>query len=354
MPPKPFYEIDSSAFLFGKSETPEEKVRQWTIFELLSTYGFNINDIQVEVPCKIGSKYFRADIVIYRERAPLIVIDCKRQEDKNQEEVLKQVESYANFLKANFLVITNGQSWVVKRNIEGVWWSITDIPTKNSTDFTKTITFTLQFIHKIEPILYWVYQSVPKKNAYSFFGRFLYFFQGEVRETIRKMGVRFGLRSTVENLLCVLGAGGNEGDISFISDDPYNMKKMRAALLAFSSYIDNIGFERISEDKNFEGFRFNELLGILSGDINDLVKNQKGITNNEFLLLRLTSALTEYLWQIFETKSYVEISITLMREIEAFVDEALKLELNSGLPDSLDTEDCRLMKIYSSEKWEAN
>lgn len=37
MPPKPFYEINLSAYLFDKSETPEEKVRQWAIFELIST-----------------------------------------------------------------------------------------------------------------------------------------------------------------------------------------------------------------------------------------------------------------------------------------------------------------------------
>jgi hypothetical protein len=49
MPPKSFYEINPKAYLFGKSdETPEEKVRQWVLFELLSTYGICINNL---VPC---------------------------------------------------------------------------------------------------------------------------------------------------------------------------------------------------------------------------------------------------------------------------------------------------------------
>jgi hypothetical protein len=41
---KAFYEIAPTSYLFGKTDGPEEKVRQWVLFELLSTYGYNINE----------------------------------------------------------------------------------------------------------------------------------------------------------------------------------------------------------------------------------------------------------------------------------------------------------------------
>lgn len=43
----------------------------------------------------------------------------------------------------------------------------------------------------------------------------------------------------------------------------------------------------------------------------------------------------------------------LIREVEKFVDEILRLEINSKLPDSLDTDVCEIMRAYSSEKWTA-
>lgn len=67
MPPKPFYEVSPQAYLFNKNhETPEEKVRQWALFELLSTYGICINNIDVERQVKVGTRNHRADIVIMR------------------------------------------------------------------------------------------------------------------------------------------------------------------------------------------------------------------------------------------------------------------------------------------------
>ena len=80
MPPKPFYEVQPSAYLFVKydGDKPEEKVRQWALFELLSTYGVFINNIVTERPVKVGTRTHRADIVVLRDGAPYVVIECKK------------------------------------------------------------------------------------------------------------------------------------------------------------------------------------------------------------------------------------------------------------------------------------
>lgn len=74
MPPKPYYDVSTEAYLFGKTkEKPEEKVRQWVLFELLSTYGISINSIQVERQVKVGTRTHFADIVILKENTPFVV-----------------------------------------------------------------------------------------------------------------------------------------------------------------------------------------------------------------------------------------------------------------------------------------
>lgn len=351
MPPKSFYEVDTKTYLFGKSETPEEKVRQWVIFELISNYGFNINNIQVEVPCKVGSKSILADIVVYKEKDPLILVECKRQEERNHEEALKQAESYANFLKTDFLVFTNGISWIVKRKVQGLWEITIDIPSYKSVVFKRTITETIRFVETVKPLLYWMYRSVPQEHARTYFEKLLYFFQSDifVNEMLAEMKVRQSLFITVEMLLCVLGAGTLK-TVEVFDEDAYKINKMHEAIFSFETYLESIGYKLINKHKNFDGYLFQELLGMFI-DIPNLIKSPKGVTNNELLLLRLTRALNTYLWKLYEKRDYIGIEEHLIREVEMFLNEVLKLELNSELPDSLDTDECKIMKAYSSEKW---
>ena len=97
MPPKAYYDVKASAYIFGMSdEKPEEKVRQWVLFELLTTYGISINDIEVERPVRVGTRNHRADVVILIEGAPLVVIECKRREDDDIAQGISQAVSYAS------------------------------------------------------------------------------------------------------------------------------------------------------------------------------------------------------------------------------------------------------------------
>ncbi|MBN2118310.1 MAG: type I restriction enzyme HsdR N-terminal domain-containing protein [Anaerolineales bacterium] len=349
MPPRPLYKIDPKIYLFGKTESPEEKVRQWSIFELLSTYGFNINDIQIEVRCKIGRKYFPADIVVYQKHTPYIVIECKESKVEESEEALKQAVSYANYLMAEFVVYTNGISWVVKRKVADRWVSVSDIPTMVEASSSKTITSTLEFVHYVKPLLYWVYKTIPQPQAHKYFSHLLNFYQAEIRG---HLGSRRELVFGIDYLLCVLGSG-EERESNFKVDE-YVMDKMKGACSGFNSFMAKIGSEYATKNKNFDGYRFNELLGQLMTNTDELIKNQKGLSNEEFLLARMGGAISEYLWQTYQKKSYQEISPTLTRAIEDFLDVVLKTELHSSLPDPLDTANCDGMRIYTSKKWEVH
>lgn len=294
-----------------------------------------------------------ADIVVYNEKEPFIVVECKRRKDKNQEEALKQAESYANYLKAEFLVFTNGLSWIVKRKNQELWEIAVDIPFCKSVTFKRTITETIKFIETVKPLLYWMYRSVPQEHARNYFERLLYFFQSDIfmYEMFEVMQIRMSLFVTVERLLCVLGAGSLD-TVKAVDGDFYKINKMQEAVASFEDYLESIGYRLVRKHENFNGYLFQELLGMLT-DVSDLIKSQRGIPGNELLLLRLMKALYEYLWKLHEKRSYIGIEGNLIREVEKFVDEILRLEINSKLPDSLDTDVCETMRAYSSEKWTA-
>lgn len=58
MPLKSFYKVPPENYLFNQKETDkshEEKVRQWVLYELMSTYGYSIQQIRVEEYVKMGS-----------------------------------------------------------------------------------------------------------------------------------------------------------------------------------------------------------------------------------------------------------------------------------------------------------
>ena len=89
--------------------TPEEKVRQWFIGVLRDNLKVPEHMMMSEVSMKFGRKPFRADILVYgRDTAPLMVVECKREDVVMSREVLEQALKYNLVLGARFIVITNG------------------------------------------------------------------------------------------------------------------------------------------------------------------------------------------------------------------------------------------------------
>ncbi len=89
--------------------TPEEKVRQWFIGVLKERLKVPEYMMMSEVGMKFGGKDFRADILVYgRDTAPLMVVECKRQDVQMSREVLEQALRYNLVLNVKYVVITNG------------------------------------------------------------------------------------------------------------------------------------------------------------------------------------------------------------------------------------------------------
>ena len=75
--------------------TPEEKVRQWFIGVLKERMKVPEYMMMSEVAMKFGGKDFRADILVYgRDTAPLMVVECKREDVTMSREVLEQALRY--------------------------------------------------------------------------------------------------------------------------------------------------------------------------------------------------------------------------------------------------------------------
>ena len=139
----PFYEIPEDAWLFrqaaqGRGETdrrwrtPEERIRQWCLHELIRAYGVSVCDLQIERPIRVARerRSHRADIVVLRAGKPLVVVECKSARVKNLDAAMKQATNYADLsdVRATFAAGTNGTKWFVKRRIGDLWVEVADIP----------------------------------------------------------------------------------------------------------------------------------------------------------------------------------------------------------------------------------
>lgn len=102
--------------------TPEEKVRQWFIAEVLSkAMKVPMHMMSSEVQFSYGSKKYRADILILdRNARRLAVVECKRPDVVIDAAVLEQALRYNNSLDVGYIMLTNGHSTVVcRRNVNG-------------------------------------------------------------------------------------------------------------------------------------------------------------------------------------------------------------------------------------------
>lgn len=91
--------------------TPEEKVRQWCIGILVQHAQVPAHMMMSEAGFKLGTKQFRADILVYdRQAKPLMIVECKRPEVELTSEVLDQTIRYNMVLNVKYILITNGNS----------------------------------------------------------------------------------------------------------------------------------------------------------------------------------------------------------------------------------------------------
>ena len=91
-------------FVTGKlrKDTPEEHVRQRWARSLVDEYGYDVSDLHVEFPIKMGVERKAADIVVFKPSAPhrqdsvVIIVEAKREgvSPKHRSEGVEQLKSY--------------------------------------------------------------------------------------------------------------------------------------------------------------------------------------------------------------------------------------------------------------------
>ena len=115
---RPFYAIPPEEYLFPQlvnNDSPEERVRQWLLRELIESYGFpkklfNGRNVNIEVPIAIGARQYFADVAIQKEfqgdPKPLVLFEVKRLDST---EGIDQLHSYLSACPtARIGVWTNG------------------------------------------------------------------------------------------------------------------------------------------------------------------------------------------------------------------------------------------------------
>lgn len=114
--------------------TPEERVRQWCIGVLADHYKVPMHLMMSEAGFKLGSKQFRADIIVYDRKAqPLMIVECKRPEVVLDKEVLDQAIRYNMVLNVKYILITNGtRTYICQRSdADGRYVFIDEVPEFN-------------------------------------------------------------------------------------------------------------------------------------------------------------------------------------------------------------------------------
>jgi hypothetical protein len=90
--------------------TPEESVRQHFVYQLIHHYNYPAGRIAIETSLKVNHMLKRSDIVVFSKTGqPWMLVECKAPEVKLTQKVFDQVNRYNYELKADYLVLTNGE-----------------------------------------------------------------------------------------------------------------------------------------------------------------------------------------------------------------------------------------------------
>ena len=93
--------------------TPEEEVRQGVIAMLHEHYGYPLEVMQVEGAIEVNGLSRRCDIVVYRDAAPYMIVECKRPDVAITQKVCDQACRYNTVLRVPLLMLTTGRQQVV-------------------------------------------------------------------------------------------------------------------------------------------------------------------------------------------------------------------------------------------------
>ena len=286
----PFYQIDREAYLFasqligGDNKQPEEEVRQWCAFELIRAYGYSVTDLTFEHEVKVGSKSYRIDILVKRNGAPWIVVECKEQKHRKPAIGLEQAVSYADAqsVRAEFAVYTNGSAWNVRRRVDYRWVPVVDIPSSCAMESDGSIDDLLLTMQRIQPILHKLDEQIEGDDARTFLGGLQVFFNGS---NLLTMAVDKNLRFGSDCLLRVLSTG--------VDNRHYAWSKIGAAAHQFEEFRrrSGVGYPLAQPT---EGEHIGQYMARLTGSMAAMVDGATGDIGIDAHLVRLDVALLDY------------------------------------------------------------
>ena len=94
--------------------TPEEWVRQNLIHYLIQHHNYPKALIKVETGLKYDKRQKRSDVVVYDRTGQIfLLIECKAMHIKIGQDTLEQVSAYNHVLKAQNIMVTNGNHYLV-------------------------------------------------------------------------------------------------------------------------------------------------------------------------------------------------------------------------------------------------
>ncbi|SFH15799.1 type I restriction enzyme HsdR N-terminal domain-containing protein [Pontibacter chinhatensis] len=89
--------------------TPEEWVRQHFVHYLIHTLGYPKSLISIERGTRYNKLQKRTDLCVYnQEGQPHLLLECKAVHVPITQDVIKQVSTYNQTLRARYVVISNG------------------------------------------------------------------------------------------------------------------------------------------------------------------------------------------------------------------------------------------------------
>ena len=88
--------------------TPEEWVRQHVLKFLVDELGYSTSAIALEVIIPINGMRKRADIVVYQQEKPFIMVECKAPHIAINQATFDQIARYSIVLGGYYLMVTNG------------------------------------------------------------------------------------------------------------------------------------------------------------------------------------------------------------------------------------------------------
>jgi Holliday junction resolvase len=339
MNPNAYYEIPVNKYIFNLAEKPEEKVRQWAIYELLSNFGVNINSIEIEVPVRVGTRTHRADIVVYDNSVPYIVIECKRREDKSHKKSLDQAISYASSkeLNAKYAVATNGSYWKCARKINDEWVTISEIKNfrENDEKFLSIIEVEAM-LTQFKGIAKNLFETIPSSDVSKFF----YHLQSFYSINLTNKGIDHSLYSIADMLMRVIAH-----DAFFKDQGNYGLKKLKCALNDFIAYAKANHLDAIDSNYYVEALDQREIISIIHSNFLDLRKFDK-LNTIDGSLCDMIISMSSYLLDIIVKHKEVlpHYPARGVEIIQDYINNVLKAYFFIKLPDR--NENLDEFKIY--------